>query len=291
MAADQPKPLADFERNTYSQYGEDGVIAECLARLAAVTALDHWCVEFGAWDGKHLSNTCRLIKEEGYSAVMVEGDAARVEELKATHPEDRVIKLNRWVSLTGDGKLENILAETAIPENFDFLSIDIDGCDWYIWDSLKSYRPKLVCVEFNPTIPNCLPYIQPPDFAIKHGNGPKALCDLAQDKGYVLVAATKVNLFFVESSLADAVVGAARPTLDALRDESEFVSYVFSGFNGEVVSTAPVRLLWHNMQLGPKRLQMLPKGLQRYSGDYSRWQQFRYNVVRALMRLRYGKDG
>ena len=42
-------------------------------------------VEFGAWDGRHLSNTCHLVESRGYSAVLIEGDekrAARSQERK-----------------------------------------------------------------------------------------------------------------------------------------------------------------------------------------------------------------
>ncbi len=192
--------------------------------------------------------------------------------------------------MDGDGRLDTILAETPIPQNFDFLSIDIDGCDWHIWNSLTAYRPKVVCIEFNPTIPNCVPYIQPGDFSVKHGNGPRALCNLADQKGHVLVAATACNLFFVDTAYADAVLGDARPTLDALRREDD-VSYVFSGFNGEVLTTGPVKLTWHGLNLGPKRLQVLPASLHHYPDDYTFWQKLRFKVLRRVARMRFGETG
>jgi len=48
MAKTAFQPLTDFETNTYSQYGEDGVVTELLRRIASATSLDKWCVEFGA---------------------------------------------------------------------------------------------------------------------------------------------------------------------------------------------------------------------------------------------------
>jgi len=284
-------PLSEFCSDTYSQNGEDGIIKECLSRISAVRVLDKWCVEFGAWDGVHLSNTCRLIREEGYSAVLVEGEEDRFAQLQANLPQAGVYKFNRWVSLSGDGRLETIFAETAIPKDFDFLSIDIDGCDWHIWDSLTEYRPKIVCVEFNPTVPNCVPYIQPADFSIQHGNGARALHDLAVQKGYVLVAATFVNLIFVQAELADAVLGSERPTLESLRSENDSVGFVFAGYNGEVIMTAPIRLAWHGIRLGPRRLRVLPRSLYGFPDDYSPWQRFRYRLVWMYWRVRYGKQG
>ena len=44
--------------------------------------LDKWCVEFGAWDGVYCSNTCHLIRDKEYKAVLIEGDKSKFSELK-----------------------------------------------------------------------------------------------------------------------------------------------------------------------------------------------------------------
>lgn len=46
--------LLEHKKNVHSQSGEDGVIG---AILDLLPERDRWCVEFGAWDGKLLSNT------------------------------------------------------------------------------------------------------------------------------------------------------------------------------------------------------------------------------------------
>ena len=74
--------LLDFAANTHSQTGEDGVLAKILQTLSAT---DHWCVEFGAWDGRHLSNTCNLIENSGYSAVLIEPNSKRFADLTELH--------------------------------------------------------------------------------------------------------------------------------------------------------------------------------------------------------------
>ena len=291
MTAEGLAPLSLFESDTYSQCGEDGIIAECLSRISATVPLDKWCVEFGAWDGVRLSNTCRLLREEGYSAVLVEGNRDRFRELEQNHPGSHIHKICRWISLSGDGRLEEILAETPLPRKFDLLSIDIDGCDWHVWNSMENYRPKIVVIEFNPTIPNCVSYIQSPDFSVRHGNSARAIDDLARKKGYVLAAATKLNLLYVDQGLAELVLGSQRPDLNELRDESAHVAYVFAGYNGEVLCTNPVRLAWHNLSIGPRRLQMLPRVLHKFRDEYSWWQTGFYRVIRLYFRLRYGTRG
>ncbi len=49
--------LRPHERTVYSQGGEDGVLAhifECIGKT------NRTFVEFGAWDGRHMSNTALL---------------------------------------------------------------------------------------------------------------------------------------------------------------------------------------------------------------------------------------
>ncbi|WP_295399002.1 hypothetical protein, partial [uncultured Thiocystis sp.] len=99
---DQPyPPLHTFAQNIYSQNGEDGIIAEVLKRISRSSELDHWCVEFGAWDGVYLSNTYNLIKNKGYKAVLIEGDQKKHNELCKNIPQCDVIKLNAFVTLDG----------------------------------------------------------------------------------------------------------------------------------------------------------------------------------------------
>ncbi|MDA9009202.1 FkbM family methyltransferase [Alphaproteobacteria bacterium] len=230
--------------------------------------LDGWCVEFGAWDGIHLSNTCNLIKNRGYSAVLIEGDSNKHLTLCDNFPEDNIVKICAFVTFEGSSTLDAILSRTEIPRNFDFLSIDIDGCDYFILDSLIEFRPKIVCIEFNPTIPNEVEFIQSKNFSVKHGSSAKALVGLAHAKGYALVATTATNLIFVDAHLSEIVVGSSQPTLEELRDDIEYKAFIFSGFDGTVLTNKPVALPWHGLKIAQETLQALPKGFRQYSLDY-----------------------
>ena len=91
------KNLSDYSDNTYSQYGEDGIIEEILNRIENKYSLDNWCVEFGAWDGIYLSNTCRLIRERNFNAVLIEGDKNKVKELEVNFPQENVFKICKFI--------------------------------------------------------------------------------------------------------------------------------------------------------------------------------------------------
>src|SRR5579872_1690072 len=91
-----------------------------------------------------------------------------------------------------------MLVGTPIPRDFDLLSIDIDGNDYHAWAAVKTYRPKAVVIEFNPTIPNEVDFVQEPVTHLNHGASLAALVRLAREKGYELVSTTLNNAFFVE---------------------------------------------------------------------------------------------
>jgi hypothetical protein len=252
----------------YSQFGEDGVTREVLRRISLASKLNFWCVEFGAWDGMHLSNTCALIKEQGYNAVLIEGNKKRVNQLRQNFPEESVIKLERFVQFEGGNSLDNILASTQIPLNFDFLSIDIDGNDYHIFESLQKYVPKVVCIEFNPTIPNMIDYVNPRDFKIKKGSSARSLVRLAISKNYKLVASTKANLFFVHLDYVDLVIETPA-TLEELNQIGNDPQIIWSGFDGTLMSNkSHLTLAWH-IALPIERVQIVPRFLRQFSEDYN----------------------
>lgn len=137
-----------YKNNIFSQNGEDGVIEEILNRLGIN---EGWCCEFGAWDGKHLSNTFNLV-QKGFNAVYIEGDENKFKDLLETSKiYKNITPINKWVDL-GENKLDNILKSTDIPNDFVLLSIDIDSSDYHVWKSLEEYNPIIVVIEINSSI-------------------------------------------------------------------------------------------------------------------------------------------
>jgi hypothetical protein len=173
--------LSKYKKNIYSQCGEDGIIQEVFKRLKkAKIKINKKCCEFGAWNGIYASNTYNLIKKQNYEAILIEDDKKKFRELNYNIPDKKIIKINKIVKLSGKCKLDNILRESNFPKNFDFLSIDIDGNDYHIFYGLSYYKPKLICIEFNPTIPNEVNFVQKKDEKINQGSSAKALIELAK---------------------------------------------------------------------------------------------------------------
>ncbi len=182
--------------NVHSQCGEDGIIAAALMKLPN---LNRWCVEFGAWDGIYLSNTRNLIENKGYRAVLIEGSRRHFAKLKQNAAtRDDIIALNAFVGFSATDSLDALfLSATPCPLDFDFLSIDIDGNDIHVWRATKRYRPKLVCIEFNPTIPTEVIFAQPADPKINWGSSLGAIVSLAREKHYELICVNEFNALFM----------------------------------------------------------------------------------------------
>lgn len=194
-------PFNKYQSNIYSQNGEDGVIAEILKRLGLFND-NNWCVEFGAWDGKYLSNTFALAERHNFSAVYIEGDREKFQDLLETAKAFRkIVPICAYVDPQPDDEnsLDNLLARTKIPKDFELLSIDIDSYDLDVWESLTIFSPKIVVIEINSNIP--------PGIVWRHstklrGNTFTATCNVAQQKGYTPVCHTG-NLILVRNDLID----------------------------------------------------------------------------------------
>lgn len=264
-------PLAEYKKNVWSQYGEDGIIQEVLRRLSLSTdtELNKWACEFGAWDGLHFSNTARLIKEDGYRAVLIEGESSRLADLTLNYPSSTVIKMCSFVTPNGPTALDSLLSSTDIPIDFDFLSIDIDGMDFYILKSLKKYSPKLICIEFNPTIPNVVSFIQDNNELVKQGSSAKSISELASEMGYITIAATRCNLFLLKKELSK-IACPIPPSLDEINPGGLDVQYIFSGYDGSLLSNKDqIRLDWHG-SFPISKIQPIPRIIRKFSGDYNR---------------------
>ena len=279
--------LESFASSVHSQFGEDGIVGEILDRLERSIELSHWCVEFGAGDGVSLSNTCDLIRSRGYRAVMIEADDERVRLLATNHPGPEVIRVHARVGVSGADSLDSILAGTPIPLDFDVLSIDIDGHDFWVLDAIRAHSPKILLVEFNPTIPNSVCYVQPTDVDVSHGSSARSMLALAESKGYELVATTMTNLILLRSEFHDVVLGASTPrgTLEALRDDSHAITLVFVGFDGSLLFTRDeLSLPWHGVTVATDRVQIVPRPWRSFPGSWPRngWRDRSWRVVRRL---------
>lgn len=198
--------LAPFELRVFSQNGEDGVIAEILRRTG--TDLRYF-VEFGAASAE--ANCLFLADVCGWRGLFMDGDAEATSSLARKYSANGGVAVRR--AIVTPANIEMLFANACVPGEPDVVSIDIDGLDYYVWEALKSYRPRLVVIEYNGGIDVTRRLVQPHDVeawdgTTSYGASLAALESLARDKGYRLVYTelTGNNAFFVRDDLSSAFV-------------------------------------------------------------------------------------
>ena len=269
--------LKNFKDNIYSQHGEDGIIKEILYRLKEFT--DNQFCEFGAWDGIHLSNVYALIKNKNHKALLIEPDKKKFVDLCKNNPNPEIIKLNTYVGLNDKNKLDTLLASNNFNINFDFLSIDVDSIDYYIFKSLDIYKPKLICIEYNPSIPNDVDFVQKDHYS-NHGASALALIKLAKTKNYFPVCSTASNLFFIHEDYKKYVVGDNNYEIDDLIDDTKIKNYIFYGYDGSIFTSREVRLPWHNFLV--KDLNVLNSFIRKYPRNYNFLEKIIFKLYRKF---------
>jgi hypothetical protein len=203
--------LSAAELRVFSQNGEDGVLAEIFDRIGDG---DRFFVEFGAEDG--LEGNTRFLREVlGWRGVYIEADPERHQRLEA-RVDPRACTVVR--STVTPQNIESLLEQAGVPGAFDLLSIDIDGQDYYVWEAITRYRPRVVVVEYNAGLAPGRSLVEPPgtgpwDRTEFFGASIEALTALGRSKGYVLVHTelAGVNAFFVADECAAPFAGLTPP--------------------------------------------------------------------------------
>lgn len=253
--------LLSYSRDVTSEHGEDGVIERIFQIIGEGTRS---CVDLGALNGVHGSNVWNLIKRKNWSGVLIEADQTYFERLKKEYAGlNNVHCVNAFVSFEGENSLDNIFARTSLPKDFDLFSLDVDGNEYHLWESLANYRPKIMIVEFNPTIPNDVSFIQPRDMKVFHGSSLKALVDLAKEKGYELIATNEFNAFFVLKELFPKF-GISENSIDAIHTQRQYETKLFQLYDGTLCISGYDKLLWHKIPISQEKLQVLPRRKRYY---------------------------
>jgi hypothetical protein len=254
--------LLESARDVASQFGEDGILERVFGTIGDRS---RWCVEFGAWDGKRFSNTFNLIHNAGWSGVLIEASPTKFEKLRRTYTGiDRAVCIQGLVQpAAGPGSLDDVLSRTATPLEFDLLSVDIDGNDFHVWESLAVYRPRVVVIEFNPCVPNDVIFVQDRDLSINQGCSLRALIELGKTKGYELACVTAMNgIFVVEEDYLK--LGIADNDIDAMAFSKRDGKY-FDGFDGTLFHVGSPKLHWiKGVRIEPQQLQVLEPARRKY---------------------------
>lgn len=185
--------LQSFEKKVFSQNGEDGVIEQIFALIGFT---NRFYVEIGVEDGREC-NTRYLREVYDCHGIQLDRDFS--------NPE-----IYLYQELVTAENINQLFIKYRVPQEFDLLSIDVDGNDFYLWLSLEEiYRPRLVVVEYNsshsPQEDKVVPYSTQRcwDGTNYFGASILAWKNLADKKGYSLIYADSqgINLFLIRNDI------------------------------------------------------------------------------------------
>ena len=195
--------INEFEHRVSSQNGEDGIIAEIFRRIGTT---NRFFVEFGTQDGS-VCNTA-VLANAGWRGVMLEGAADRYAGLaERYHGVPGVHTV--FAFLTAENIVDTF-ERAGVPVEFDLLSIDVDGNDYWLWKALRPYRPRVVVIEYNAEYAPPTRWVMRYDPAHRwdkttyYGASLASLEALGSELGYALVGTelTGVNAFFLRDDVA-----------------------------------------------------------------------------------------
>lgn len=172
--------------NSFSQHGQDIIV---LSWLRKIGFLNKVAVEFGAKNGFKYSNI-RMFETLNWKL----------------YQWDKFFQ-NKFVnkeSITVEN-INQIFEKYEVPKQFDFLSIDIDSNDYWVWKALN-YEANLVLIEYNPN------FSTDQSVALKYDPNRvwgknvafsasfSAMVKLGEEKGYIPVDHLGHDILFVKKS-------------------------------------------------------------------------------------------
>ncbi|TDP61003.1 hypothetical protein [Flavobacterium dankookense] len=195
----------------FSQFEEDGKLLYIFSILGMGKKT---FVDLGSNDCVN-SNCANLAVHFNWKGLFVDGDKNLIEIGKRFYkktPNFWSYKPKFVHAFLTKKNVNNIIQSEGFEGEIELLSIDIDGNDYWIWESLEIIQPKVVIIECQLAFgleEKVIPYRE--DFredvrnSDNYGASALELQKLGKQKGYRLVGANEYgnNLFFIKNGLAE----------------------------------------------------------------------------------------
>lgn len=195
----------------FSQWDEDGIIQHLISHIEIPNKT---FVEFGVEDYEE-SNTRFLLINNHWQGLVLDASSSDIRYIQSDkiYWQFDLQAKQAWITREN---IDTLISQAGFSEDVGLLSIDIDGNEYWIWEAIRSIKPRIVIVEYNGLFglnPLSVPYQEDFNKRIAHHSGLyfgcslAALEHLAKQKGYVLVGSNNWghNAFFVRADVASGI--------------------------------------------------------------------------------------
>lgn len=233
--------IRQAEFRVFSQWGEDGIIQYLIQH---VPIADTSFIEFGV-ESYAESNTRFLLLNDNWRGLIIDGGTRHQQFVRRKQLRWRY-ELEAVSAFVTRENVNDLFSRAGFTGDIGILSIDIDGNDYWVWESVDVVKPRIVIAEYNatfgPSLPVTIPYQADFDRNRAHysslywGSSLGALCALANRKGMQFVGTNSAgnNAFFVRKDLASRLPaltsseGFAPARFRESRDAAGQLSYITS---------------------------------------------------------------
>jgi len=212
-------------------------------------------IEIGVGDYKE-ANTRFLLENNNWRGLIIDADKRVLNVTK----EEIYWKydLTAVCAFITRENINHIIAEKGFKGEIGLLSIDIDGNDYWIWEAIDVVDPIIVIIEYNSVFGSEHAIVVPydPNFNrtrahysnLYWGASIKALCLLAEKKGYVFVGSNSNgnNAYFIRRDKAKSLKilspqeGYVKSKFRESRDEEGKLTYISGDERIKVIADMPV---------------------------------------------------
>jgi len=199
--------IQDAEFKVFSQFGDDGII-QYLIHQIDIPKNSQVFIEFGVQDYLE-SNTRFLLMNNNWRGLILDGSQENICQIQAM-PDYWRYDLTAVAAFIDIDNINGLFSQYGFEGQVGLLSIDIDGNDYWVWETITVVNPFIVVVEYNATFGSehavTIPYDAKFERSKAHfsnlywGTSLRALCVLAENKGYVFVGCNDAgnNAYFVK---------------------------------------------------------------------------------------------
>ena len=200
--------INQHEYRVFSQHREDGIIDYLLNSIGQEIGT---FVEFGFAPDQ--CNCLNLAVNRRHSGLFMDGNPAHCSNAIVAFKQLGLKGIEVRNTFINRDNINSLIRDANISGEIDVLSVDVDGNDYWLWQTIDCIEPRIVVIEYNatfgPTKKVSIPYDR--DFVrydahasgFYHGCSLAAIEHLGKIKGYRLVGVdeTGVDAFLVKNEL------------------------------------------------------------------------------------------